>query len=230
MRRTGPKAAISIIAALTVVACGDKPATTGRRGVPGANKPEAHNDTETNQAPVGKKKTAKRHKRTAGETVPQFSEQDFIENTEANRDPFRNFLTPVPVEASEENFEDTREILLSRFELTELTLTGIAGRRPRYAMIRSPGGRTTNLVKGVRFSKAKALIVDIADDHIILQIPQLGSQQRPSFVERILWVDPNRKAIDITAQPLKPDEEGLRYAGWRRWRYLRRHRHKGAAP
>ena len=230
MKRTGPIAAVFVIAALTVTGCADKPSTTGRRGAPGAHKPP--NETRDEGDSTKKTKSARitRHKRRAGETVPQFSEQDFIENTEANRDPFRDFLTPAPVEASEESFEDTREVLLSRFELSELTLTGIAGKRPRYAMLRSPDGRTTNLGKGVRISKSKALIVDIADDHVILQIPQLAAGQRPSFVERILWVDPNRKAIDITAQPLKPDEEGLRYSGWRRWKYLRRHRHKGAAP
>ncbi len=229
MRRTRAIAAIIISVTLTV-ACGEKPATTGRRGAPQKKETAASSAESTASSPKKSRKRRSRHRGKAGAQTPQISEQDFIENTEANRDPFRDFLSPAPIEETEENFEDTREVLLSRFELTELTLAGIGGRRPRYAMLRSPDGRTTNVTKGVRISKSKALVVDIADDHVILQIPQLASGQRPSFVERILWVDPNRKAIDITAQPLKPDEEGLRYAGWRRWRYLRRHKRKGAAP
>jgi Tfp pilus assembly protein PilP len=163
--------------------------------------------------------------------LPELTEQDFMENPEANRDPFRSYLQPEAVEAAEVSFEDTRVVLLERYELSELDLTGIVGQRQRYAMLRSPDGRTTNVEKGVRLSKAKALVMEVAEDHVILQIPQLTEGKRSTFVERILWVDPNRRAEEVSSRPLKPDEEGLRYSGWRRRRYRRRsRRRKDAAP
>ncbi len=207
-----------------LLGCGQEVQTTGRRAAPGAKVPSEEEAESGGPASTG---TKVRH---VGR-MPQFSEQDFIEDNEANRDPFRDFLKPVQEAAGPEvALEDTRMVLLDRYELSELNLVGIVGRRPRYAMIRAPDGRTASITKGVRISKSKALVVDIADDHVILQVPQVAPGKPPSVIERILWVDPNRKTIEITAQPLRPDEQGLRYAGWRRRRYLRRRRHKGASP
>jgi len=211
-----------------LVGCGEKVQSTGRRGKKsGAAKAGGTSRSKT-RPHVGR---SVHHRESAKwKTPPQVSEQDFIENREANRDPFRNFLKPQETTLPTESFEDTRVVLLEQYELTELTLSGIGGRRPRVAMLRTPDGRTTNLSKGVRVSKSKALIVDIAEDHVILQVPQLTAGQRPTFVERILWVDPSRKDVEISAQPLKADEQGIRLTGWRRRRYLQRRKHKGAAP
>lgn len=88
-------------------------------------------------------------------------------------------------------------------------------------MFRSPDNRTTNVSKGVRLTKSRALIVEVAEDHVILQIPQLTEGQKPTFVERIIWVDPNRKIVEIGSSPLRADEEGIRYSGRRRSRRSR---------
>ncbi|MCD6499273.1 MAG: pilus assembly protein PilP [Deltaproteobacteria bacterium] len=219
---------LGLMLIVLLVGCGEKVQSTGRRGQK-KTRPKAGGGTPQNSASSGGRRTHHR-KGTKWKSLPEVSEQDFIENTEANRDPFRDFLKPQATILPAESFEDTRVVLLEQYELSELALSGIGGRRPRMAMFRTPGGRTTNVSKGVRISKSKALIVDIAEDHVILQVPQLTAGQRPTFVERILWVDPSRKDVEISAQPLKPDEQGIRLSGWRRHRYLRRRKHKGAAP
>ncbi len=188
--------------------CSAEIESTGRRGVEGAT-----------PAPSKTPSTAKRAKRkrtkddpTIPAEIPDLSERDFVEDTESNRDPFRSFLVPEELDVEQASFEDTRVVLLDRYELTELRLTGIVGGRHRFAMFRAPDNRTTNVTRGVRITKSRALVVEIAEDHVILQIPQLTDDQRPSFVERIVWVDPSRRIIEIGRTPLRADEEGIRYS------------------
>jgi Tfp pilus assembly protein PilP len=228
-------AALAIALTLSL-GCGQTTQSTGRsKGKKGTGKSPIRPSGDMLKKPA-KRKKARRTRRfrsvvRPGERAPELTEQDFTENTESSRDPFRNYLKPVTVETPEKSFEDTRLVLLEQYDLAELKLSGIAGRRPRVAMFRTPNKRTTNIRKGIRISKSKALVVEIAEDHVILQIPQLTAAKRASFVERIMWVDPNRKVIEIGSKPLQPDEQGIRYSGWRRRRdAIRRRRQKGAAP
>jgi Tfp pilus assembly protein PilP len=217
-----------LLLAVVAVGCGEEVQSTGRRGT-GGTKAKARK-SKKGRTRRRKRRRTHRRKGVRGKP-PELTEQDFMENPEANRDPFRSYLQPEEAEVAAESFEDTRVVLLERYELTELELTGIVGRTNRLAMFRSPDDRTTNIQKGIRISKSKALVVEVAEDHVILQIPQIAEGKRPTFVERILWVDPSRRAVEISGRPLRPDEEGIRYSGWRRGRYLRqRRRNKGAAP
>jgi Tfp pilus assembly protein PilP len=214
-----------------VAGCGEEVQSTGRRSVGGGSGASKGSGNEAKKSSARRRRSRRRRTPTRRESVPELTEQDFMENPEANRDPFRSYLQPEVMEAVEASFEDTRVVLLERYELNELEVTGVVGRRRRYAMFRSPDKRTTNVRKGVRLSKSKALVVEVAEDHVILQIPQLTEGKRATFVERILWVDPNRRAEEISSRPLKPDEEGIRYSGWRRRRYrARQRRRKEAAP
>lgn len=227
-------AALSI-ALMCTPGCGQTTQSTGRsKGKKGKSPIRPSADMlRSKSAKPRKARRTRRFKAVVrpGERAPELTEQDFTENTESSRDPFRNYLKPVTVETPEKSFEDTRVVLLEQYDLAELKLSGIAGRRPRVAMFRTPNRRTTNIRKGIRISKSKALVVEIAEDHVILQIPQLTAAKRASFVERIMWVDPNRKVIEIGSKPLQPDEQGIRYSGWRRRRdAIRRRRQKGAAP
>lgn len=195
---------------------------SGRRGVEGAAPARGETTTPSKRS---RRKQTKEDLEIPSE-IPDLSERDFVADTESNRDPFRSFLVPEEIDVEQASFEDTRVVLLDRYELTELRLTGIVGGRSRYAMFRAPDNRTTNVSRGVRITKSRALLVEIAEDHVILQIPQLTDEQIPTFVERIVWVDPNRRIIEIGRTPLRADEEGIRYSsGQRSGRFRRR---KGA--
>ena len=204
------------VALSCIPGCGQTQQSTGRtKGKKGKGKSPIRPSADMVRTKSAAPKKAGRSRRyravvRPGERAPELTEQDFTENTESSRDPFRNYLKPVTVETPEKSFEDTRLVLLEQYDLAELKLSGIAGRRPRVAMFRTPNRRTTNIRKGVRISKSKALVVEIAEDHVILQIPQLTAAKRASFVERIMWVDPNRKVIEIGSKPLQPYEQGIR--------------------
>lgn len=230
-RRFEAVSALAVLTSFFLGSCGQREQTTGRRGAQ-KNQKKGPSRSSAGKAERGST-TSKNRKEPArisishtlpGGVIPDLTEQDFIENTESSRDPFRNYLKPQAAETPVESFEDTRVVLLEQYELSELKLHGIAGRRPRFAMFCPPNNRTTSVMKGVRISKSKALIVDITEDHVILQIPQLVSGRPATFVERIIWVDPNRKVVEIGSKPLKPDEQGIRYSGWRRRRTVRKRR------
>lgn len=217
--------------------CGQETRSTGRKKAPKAKSPIRPSPdvvmerSKSAAADPARRRPVELAVALPGEPAPELTEQDFTENTESSRDPFRNYLKPVTVEAPEKSFEDTRVVLLEQFDLAELKLNGIAGRRPRIAMFRTPDRRTTNVQKGMRVSKSKALVVEIAGDHVILQIPQLTAARKATFVERIMWVDPNRKVIEIGSKPLQPDEQGIRYSGARRrTETAQRRRQRGAVP
>ena len=210
-----PQIVVFLALALALGACGDKVESTGRRGAggkAGARKGGSKSSSSSKSRKRKKRRSSRRGKtRFSAQNVVEMTEQEFVANNEANRDPFRSFLQPENVEVAQVSFEDTRLVLLEGYELAELKLTGIVGGRRRHAMFRSPDNRTTNVTKGVKLSKSNALIMEIAEDHVILQIPQLTDSQKPTFVERILWVDKNRKVVEIGSKPLRPDEEGIRY-------------------
>jgi len=222
MKSSTAKPLIIFLSSIMLVlnGCSAEIESTGRRGTPGGSAGQKDDSASSGSRRAGSKRRAR--KKGTKEKLPGLTEQDFLPSTETNRDPFRSFLHPEAIEVEQVSFEDTRVVLLERYELAELRLTGIVGGRSRLAMFRSPDNRTTNVSKGVRLTKSRALIVEVAEDHVILQIPQLTEGQKPTFVERIIWVDPNRKIVEIGNSPLRADEEGIRYSGRRRSNRSRR--------
>lgn len=85
--------------------------------------------------------------------VPEFSENDFVENDES-RDPFRNFATLFLQQAKQRTVVQ-RKVRASQHALDELTLSGIISRGEKRALVIDPNGLGWVLRTGDYVGKAE---------------------------------------------------------------------------
>lgn len=150
-------------------------------------------------------------------TPEEFSERDFLENEQESRDPFANPLHKEPAKAPLEVLQPGDVVFLKDYALAELKVTGIVGSLRRYAMVLDPRtGRTTILQKRDRLGKERALIFDVNQDHLLVLVPRLRPGKEDPFERKTIYVDEQRKIVDIGTEALRPDESGIRYSSPRR--------------
>jgi Tfp pilus assembly protein PilP len=116
-------------------------------------------------------------------------DEDFQENEERNRDPFRSYLrlftnTPGP---------KTPKVpaIFDKFALEELTLIGIvSGDAVPRAMFRDPGGLGQTIKRGDYISKSAARVTKILSDRVILELNEVTANGETKPLERPILVNP----------------------------------------
>lgn len=218
------------VSALLLVSCGKEDfKRTTRRGVDdpmAANlkdvgKPSADRFEEL--APregSARKKPAKKKSRSSSETPvskpDEFTERDFIESEQESRDPFRNLQMKEAAQAPAEAIVAGDVVYLQEYGVAELKVTGIVGSHRRTAMVLDPRtGRTTILHRRDRIGKESAVIFEINRDHLVLLVPKEKPDPDDPYERKTIYVDEQRRIVDIGTDALRPDESGIRYSSGR---------------
>jgi Tfp pilus assembly protein PilP len=116
-------------------------------------------------------------------------DDDFVDNDERNRDPFRSYLrmftgdkVPKPMQVP---------AIFDKFALEELTLIGIvSGDATPRAMFRDPGGLGQTIKRGDYVSKVGARVSKILSDRVILEINEITNDGQTRPVEKPFLVNP----------------------------------------
>jgi Tfp pilus assembly protein PilP len=116
-------------------------------------------------------------------------DDDFMENEERNRDPFRSYLRLFT--AKEGPRTPKVPAIFDKFALEELTLIGIvSGDAIPRAMFRDPGGLGQTIKRGDYISKAAARVTKILSDRVILELNEVTATGETRALERPILVNP----------------------------------------
>jgi Tfp pilus assembly protein PilP len=116
-------------------------------------------------------------------------DDDFMENEERNRDPFRSYLRLFT--AKEGPRTPKVPAIFDKFALEELTLIGIvSGDAIPRAMFRDPGGLGQTIKRGDYISKAAARVTKILSDRVILELNEVTATGETRALERPVLVNP----------------------------------------
>jgi Tfp pilus assembly protein PilP len=116
-------------------------------------------------------------------------DEDFMENEERNRDPFRSYLRMF----TDKQGPKTPKVpaIFDKFALEELTLIGIvSGDAIPRAMFRDPGGLGQTIKRGDYISKAAARVTKILSDRVILELNEVTATGETRALERPILVNP----------------------------------------
>ena len=116
-------------------------------------------------------------------------DEDFMENEERNRDPFRSYLRLF----TDKQGPKTPKVpaIFDKFALEELTLIGIvSGDAVPRAMFRDPGGLGQTIKRGDYISKAAARVTKILSDRVILELNEVTANGETKPLERPILVNP----------------------------------------
>ena len=120
-------------------------------------------------------------------------EEDFLDNDESNRDPFKSFMRLF----IDKGVVKTRQLpaIFEKFALEELDLIAVVSgdAQPR-AMFRDPGGLGQTVKRGDYVSKSGARITKILSDRVILEIAEPTSTGEPRAIEKAVLVHPEEEA------------------------------------
>ncbi len=116
-------------------------------------------------------------------------DEDFQDNDERNRDPFRSYMRL---------FIDSRApraikvpAVFDKFALEELTLIGIvSGDATPRAMFRDPAGLGQSVTRGQYISKAAARVSKILSDRVILELTEVSPEGETRSLEKPVLVNP----------------------------------------
>ena len=116
-------------------------------------------------------------------------EEDFVEDEQRNRDPFRSYLslfiekTPVQTYKVPAIFE--------KYALEELRLIAVVtgGARP-LAMFKDPGGLGRTVRRGDFVSKLGARVKNILSDRVVLEIREVDGGGVPTVIQKAVLVNP----------------------------------------
>jgi Tfp pilus assembly protein PilP len=116
-------------------------------------------------------------------------DEDFSDNDERNRDPFRSYLRMFT--AKEGPRTPKVPAIFDKFALEELTLIGIVSgdANPR-AMFRDPGNVGQTIKRGDYISKAAARVSKILSDRVILEINEVSALGETRTLEKPILVNP----------------------------------------
>jgi Tfp pilus assembly protein PilP len=116
-------------------------------------------------------------------------DDDFIDNDERNRDPFRSYLRLF---TSKEGPRTPKvPAIFDKFALEELTLIAIvSGDATPRAMFRDPGGLGQTIKRGDYVSKVAARVTKILSDRVILELNEVGRNGETRPVEKPVLVNP----------------------------------------
>lgn len=116
-------------------------------------------------------------------------DDDFVENEDRNRDPFRSYLRLFT--AKEGPRTPKVPAIFDKFTLEELTLIGIvSGDAVPRAMFRDPGGLGQTIKRGDYISKVAARVTKILSDRVILELNEVTATGETRPLERPVLVNP----------------------------------------
>jgi Tfp pilus assembly protein PilP len=120
-------------------------------------------------------------------------EEDFVDNDESNRDPFKSFIRLF----IDKGAVKTRQVpaIFEKFALEELALIAVVSgdAQPR-AMFRDPGGLGQTIKRGDYVSKSGARVTKILSDRVILEIAETSTTGEPRAIEKAVLVHPEEEA------------------------------------
>lgn len=120
-------------------------------------------------------------------------EEDFVDNDESNRDPFKSFIRLFIDRGVTKN--RAVPAIFDKFALEELSLIAVVSgdAQPR-AMFRDPGGLGQTVKRGDYVSKAGARITKILSDRVILEVAETSTTGEPRAIEKAVLVHPEQEA------------------------------------
>ncbi len=117
-------------------------------------------------------------------------DEDFAENDESNRDPFRSYVG-IFVDRLTRPGTPVVAAIFSKFALEELTLIAvISGDANPRAMFRDPAGLGQTVKRGDYISKSAARVAKILSDRVILELSEITSGGETRALEKAVLVDP----------------------------------------
>jgi Tfp pilus assembly protein PilP len=117
-------------------------------------------------------------------------EEDFAENDESNRDPFRSYLDTW-IERGPRITTSVVSAVFSKYSLEELTLIAvITGDANPRAMFRDPTGMGQSVKRGDYLSKSAARITKILSDRVVLEMSEITPGGATKALERAVLVNP----------------------------------------
>lgn len=117
-------------------------------------------------------------------------EEDFAENEDSNRDPFRSYLDTW-VERGPKITTSAVSAIFSKYSLEELTLIAvISGDANPRAMFRDPTGLGQTVKRGDYLSKSAARITKILSDRVVLEMSEITPSGGTKALERAVLVNP----------------------------------------
>ena len=117
-------------------------------------------------------------------------EEDFAENDESNRAPFRSSLDTW-VDRRPTIAAQTMTAVFGKYNLEELTLIAvISGDANPRAMFRDPTGLGQTIKRGDYVSKSGARVTKILSDRVVLELSEITPGGTTKALERAILVNP----------------------------------------
>jgi Tfp pilus assembly protein PilP len=117
-------------------------------------------------------------------------EEDFAENDDSNRDPFRSYLDTW-IERGPKITTSAVSAIFAKYSLEELTLIAvISGDANPRAMFRDPTGMGQTIKRGDYLSKSAARITKILSDRVVLEMSEITPGGATKALERAVLVNP----------------------------------------
>ena len=117
-------------------------------------------------------------------------EEDFAENDDTNRDPFRSYLDTW-IERPTRMISPTMSAIFAKYALEELTLIAvISGDANPRAMFRDPTGLGQTIKRGDYLSKSAARVTKILSDRVVLELSEITPGGTTKALERAILVNP----------------------------------------
>jgi Tfp pilus assembly protein PilP len=117
-------------------------------------------------------------------------EEDFAENDDTNRDPFRSYLETW-IERGPRITTSAVSAIFAKYSLEELTLIAvISGDANPRAMFRDPTGMGQTVKRGDYLSRSAARITKILSDRVVLELSEITPGGATKALERAVLVNP----------------------------------------
>lgn len=117
-------------------------------------------------------------------------EEDFAENDDSNRDPFRSYLDTW-IERGPKVTTSVVSAIFAKYSLEELTLIAvISGDANPRAMFRDPTGLGQTVKRGDYLSKSAARITKILSDRVVIEMSEITPGGATKALERAVLVNP----------------------------------------
>jgi Tfp pilus assembly protein PilP len=117
-------------------------------------------------------------------------EEDFAENDDSNRDPFRSYLDTW-IERGPKVTMATVSAVCAKYSLEELILIAvISGDANPRAMFRDPTGLGQTVKRGDYLSKSAARVTKILSDRVVIEMSEITPGGTTKALERAVLVNP----------------------------------------
>jgi Tfp pilus assembly protein PilP len=118
-------------------------------------------------------------------------EEDFAENDDTNRDPFRSYLDTWIDRTVRAGATPIVTAIFAKYALEELTLIAvISGDANPRAMFRDPTGLGQTIKRGDYIGKSAARITKILSDRVVLEMQEITPGGTTKALERAILVNP----------------------------------------